>query len=272
MARSAQLLGKNADAENFNSLASRVKLAFNRRFYDSAAGDYDNGTQTSCLLPLAFGLVPEEHQASVFAQLVRNITVESGNHLATGLIGGHYLMRVLSDNGRPDLACTIATQTTYPSWGYMISKGATTMWELWNGDTADAGMNSHNIVMLIGDLDLWLHEYLGGIRPAPEIPGFKRIIIKPEAVGGLTWVRDSYDSVHGPISSEWRQSAGQFDLRVAIPANTTATVSWPAKNVESVTENGRSLRQTAGVKSFKIADGRAVLEIGSGVYHFVSPR
>ena len=89
-------------------------------------------------------------------------------------------MRVLSDNGRPDLAFTLATQTTYPSWGYMISKGATTMWELWNGDTAGSGMNSRNIVMLNGDLNIWLYEYLGGIRPDPEAPGFKKIIIKPE--------------------------------------------------------------------------------------------
>jgi len=145
----------------------------------------------------------------------------------------------------------------------MVEKGATTVWELWNGDTADAGMNSHNIVMLIGDLDLWLHEYLGGIRPDPEVPGFKRIIIQPEVVGGLTWGRDSYDSVHGPINSEWRQSAGQFDLKVGIPANTTATVFWPVKNIESVTENGRGLRQTAGVKSFNMADGRAVFASGS---------
>jgi alpha-L-rhamnosidase len=268
MARSARLLGKIEDAEHFETLAGHIKVAFNRRFYDSKARCYDNGTQTSCVLPLAFGLAPDEYKTNVFMHLVEKITMESDNHLGTGLIGGHYLMRVLSDNGRPDLAYTIATQTTYPSWGYMISKGATTMWELWNGDTADSGMNSRNLVMLIGDLNIWLHEYLGGIRPAA--PGFKKIIIKPEVVGDLSWVKMGYDSVQGRISSEWHQSAGRFDLRVIIPANTTATVYLPAKDVQSITENGKALAKIAGVRSVKMEAAHAVLEVGSGTYHFVS--
>jgi alpha-L-rhamnosidase len=270
MARSAQLLGKKSDAEYFYRLADKIKVAFNRRFYEAKSGYYDNGTQTSCVLPLAFGMVPDDDKTNVFNHLVKEITVDSDNHLATGLIGGHYLMRVLSDNGRTDLAYTIATQATYPSWGYMISKGATTIWELWNGDTADAGMNSRNIVMLIGDLDIWLHEYLGGIRPAPEAPGFKKIIIKPEPVGDLAWVTDSYDSVRGRISSEWHKSAVQFDLRVSIPANTTATVYLPAKSIRAITESGQALTKIAGLESVKMEGDRAVLEIDSGSYHFVS--
>jgi alpha-L-rhamnosidase len=270
MARSARLLGKAGDAEHFESLADKIKVAFNKRYYNSKLGYYDNGTQTSCILPLAFGMVPDENKSKVFAQLVKKITVESDNHLGTGLIGGHYLMRVLSDNGRPDLAYTIATQTTYPSWGYMISKGATTVWELWNGDTADAGMNARNIVMLIGDLNIWLHEYLGGIRPAA--PGFKKIIIKPEIVGDLASAKVGYDSIHGRISSEWHRSAGQFDLRVTIPANTTATVYLPAKDVGSITESGLPLTKITGLKSAKMEADRAVLEIGSGDYHFVAGR
>ncbi len=268
MARSARLLGKTGDAEHFETLAGKIKDAFNKRYYNSKLGYYDNGTQTSCILPLAFGMVPDEYKTNVFAHLVNKITVEGDNHLGTGLIGGHYLMRVLSDNGRPDLAYTIATQTTYPSWGYMISKGATTIWELWNGDTADSGMNSRNIVMLIGDLNIWLHEYLAGIRPAA--PGFKKIIIKPEPVGDLTWAKANYDSIRGRISSEWHQSAGQFDLRVTIPANTTATIYLPAKDVDSIAEGGLALTKISGVKSSKMEADRAVLEVGSGDYHFVA--
>ncbi len=270
MARSARLLGKMEDAEHFETLAAKIKAAFNHRYYNSQRGCYDNGTQTSCVLPLAFGMVPDEYKTNVFTHLVKNITVESHNHLATGLVGGHYLMRVLSDNGRPDLAYTIATQTTYPSWGYMVSKGATTVWELWNGDTADSGMNSRNIVMLIGDLNIWLHEYLGGIRCAPEVPGFKKIIIKPEPVANLAWVKDGFDSIHGRISTEWHESAGRFDLRVSIPANTTATVYLPAKDIKSVTEDGKDLTNDAGINSVKMEADHAVLEIASGDYHFVS--
>ena len=271
MERSARLLGKAEDAAHFEALADKVKLAFNRRFYNSNLGYYDNGTQTSCVLPLAFGMVPDEYKTNVFNHLVEKITVESDNHLGTGLIGGHYLMRVLSDNGRSNLAYTIATQTTYPSWGYMVSKGATTIWELWNGDTADSGMNSRNIVMLIGDLDIWLHEYLGGIRPDPAAPGFKKIIIKPVMVGGLTWVKDNYDSIHGPISSEWRQSAGEFELRVNLPANTTATVFVPATDPGMVTESGRPASQSKGVTSLRFEAGMAVYQLGSGDYQFKSP-
>ncbi|HWD93746.1 MAG TPA: glycoside hydrolase family 78 protein [Verrucomicrobiae bacterium] len=270
MGQSARLLGKAQDAEHFDALADKIKVAFNRRFYNSTNGYYDNGTQTSCVLPLAFGLVPDEYKTNVFARLVENITVENDNHLRTGLIGGHYLMRVLADNGRPDLAYTIATQTTYPSWGYMISKGATTIWELWNGDTADTGMNSHNIVMLIGDLNIWLHEYLGGIRCDSGTPGFKKIIIKPEVLGDLTWVKDSYDSIHGRISSEWHRSAGEFDLRVTIPANTSAEVYLLANGFGSITESGKPAAQAQGVKFLRQEGDRVVLQVGSGNYQFVS--
>ena len=266
MARSARLLGKTEDAEHFETLAGKIKVAFNKRYYNSALGYYDNGTQTSCVLPLAFGMVPDEFKAKVFAHLVDNITVESNNHLGTGLIGGHYLMRVLSDNGRPDLAYKIATQATYPSWGYMISKGATTVWELWNGDTADAGMNARNIVMLIGDLNIWLHEYVAGIRPGA--PGFKTIIIKPEPVGDLTWARANYDSIRGRISSEWHRSAGKFDLRVAIPANTSATVYVPASGPETVTESGRTASESQGVTLLRSEQGTEVYQVASGEYHF----
>jgi alpha-L-rhamnosidase len=268
MARTARLLGHLADEDHFKSVAGNLRVAFKQRYYNARLGYYDNGTQTSCVLPLAFGLVPDEDKTNVFARLVENITMESSNHIATGLIGGHYLMRVLSDNGRPDLAYRLATQTTYPSWGYMISKGATTIWELWNGDRADAGMNSRNIVMLIGDLNIWLHEYLGGIRPAA--PGFNQIIIAPLVVGDLTWVKEHYDSIHGRISSEWHRSAGQFDLRVSIPANTSAMVYLPAVDFAFITEGGMALAKVTGVNRVKMEGRCAVLEIGSGDYHFVS--
>jgi len=270
LAQAARLLGKAGDAADLERLAGRIKTAFNRHFYHAETGQYDNGTQTSAILPLAFGMVPEEAKTNVFAHLVQKITVESHNHLGTGLIGGHYLMRVLSDNGRPDLALTIATQTTYPGWGYMVSQGATTIWELWNGDTADAGMNSRNIVMMIGDLNIWLYEYVAGIRPDPAAPGFKKIIIKPEVIAGLDWARAEYDSIHGPIRCEWHASAGHFDLHVTLPANTTATVFLPAENLSSVTEGGQPLARVQGVKWLRQEADRVVLEVGSGQYVFGS--
>ena len=280
MARSARLLGKADDAQRFSELAEKVRAAFNRRFFKPETGWYDNGTQTSCVLPLAFGLVPGEHRARMFGHLVDKITNETQGHIGTGLIGGQYLMRVLSDNGRPDLAYTIASQKTYPGWGYMITKGATTMWELWNGDTADPAMNSGNHVMLIGDLNIWFHEYLAGVRPDPDSPGFKKIIIRPQPVGDLTWVKASYNSIRGVIVSDWKRNGDKFTLNVTIPANTTATIYVPAKDAASVTEaglvrrspgeGGKPVARSEGVRFLRMESGRAVFAVGGGRYSFVS--
>ena len=144
------------------------------------------------------------------------------------------------------------------------------MLELWNGDTAAPGMNSGNHVMLIGDLNIWLHEYLGGIRPDPEAPGFKKIIIKPEVVGDLTWVKASYNSVHGLIVSDWKLSGGKFHLDLTIPGNSSATVHIPAKSLADVTESNQPIERAKGVKFLRLEDGRVVLEVASGHYTFDS--
>jgi alpha-L-rhamnosidase len=271
MARAAEILGESADASRFRSLAVTVKEAFNRTYFDAAKGFYDNGTQTSCVLPLAFDLVPPEERARVFDHLVRKIEGESRDHIGTGLVGGQWLMRVLSDNGRPDLAYRIASQNDYPGWGYMVSKGATTIWELWNGDTADPAMNSGNHLMLAGDLAIWMHGYLAGIRPDPAAPGYKKIIIRPTPVGDLTWARARYESVHGTIRSGWtKEPDGMLSLDVTIPPNTTATVYMPASTAASVTEGGAPLEKALGVKRLGEEAGYVVLAVESGAYRFVS--
>ena len=179
-------------------------------------------------------------------------------------------MRVLTANGRPDLAYTIATQKTYPSWGYMVEKGATTIWELWNGDTADPAMNSGNHVMLMGDLGIWLYESLAGIKSDPEQPGFKHIIMRPEPVEGLSFARASHRSPYGLITSDWQKEGCVFRWKVTIPPNTTATVYMPATHAESITEDGKPAIQARGVKLLKMENGRAVFSVGSGSYSFES--
>jgi alpha-L-rhamnosidase len=177
-------------------------------------------------------------------------------------------MRVLTENGRPDLAFEIASQKDYPGWGYMLEHGATTIWELWNGNTADPTMNSGNHVMLIGDLVIWFYEDLAGIESDPAQPGFKRIIMHPTPVGDLTWVKATHNSPYGRISSEWHCGAKDrtgrfgFDWRIEIPANTTATVFVPASNLAGV--------RADGVNPIRFENGRAVFELGSGKYHIIS--
>jgi alpha-L-rhamnosidase len=254
MEKYAASLGKFSDAERWKALAADYKKSFNEKFLDREKGQYSNGTQTSCVLPLAFGLVPDDMKEKVFAKLVANIENVTKGHIGTGLIGGQYLNRVLSDNGRADLCYTIASQKDYPSWGYMVEQGATTIWELWNGNTADPTMNSGNHVMLVGDLVVWLNEYLAGIAPAS--PGFKTIKMEPHPVGDLKFVKATHNSPYGKISSEWHRDGNKFDWQIEIPANTTATVIVPAGKNGSVTCDGKKTT--------------FMLELGSGKHHIVS--
>jgi alpha-L-rhamnosidase len=256
MEKYAVMLGKTGDAQQFHALAEKLKTAFNEKFLDRDKDKYSNGTQTSCVLPLAFGLVPDNMKEKIFAHLVDKIENDTHGHIGTGLIGGQYLMRVLTENGRADLAYTIAAQKDYPSWGYMIEHGATTIWELWNGNTADPTMNSGNHVMLVGDLVIWFYEGLAGIKSDPAQPGFKHIIMKPTPVGDLTFVKATHRSPYGLISSEWHRDGNKFDWQIEIPANTTATVVMPVGKSGRVTENGKPVPATQ--------------ELGSGKYHFIS--
>ncbi|MCC6698480.1 MAG: family 78 glycoside hydrolase catalytic domain [Candidatus Hydrogenedentes bacterium] len=270
MARYAELLEKPDDAAQFRALAATLKETFNKRFLNEDAHDYDNGSQTASVLPLAFGMVPDEQVTPVFDTLVDKILVGTKGHVGTGLIGGQWLTRVLSDGGRPDVVYTIANQTTYPSWGYMIEKDATTFWELWNGDTADPSMNSHNHVMLAGDVVLWFYEFLGGIRPDPQAPGFKQIVLKPVPVAGLDHVRATHESRYGLIASDWTHTNGRFQWKVTVPPNTAATVHIPTNDAASVMESGANLAEAKGVTAIHNEVGAVTCTVSSGMYTFES--
>ncbi len=269
MSRFARLTGNGGDAAEYEALAGRMQSAFVARFFKPERNQFDNGTQTSSVLPLAFDLAPKDRRKAVFDALVAKIEKESDNHVGVGLIGAQWLMRTLSENGRADMAYTIATQKTYPGWGYMISKDATTIWELWNGDTADPAMNSGNHVMQIGDLNVWFYEYLAGIRTDPARPGFKEIVVRPYPAGDLTYVKASHESMYGRIASHWRKSAGRFELDVTVPANTRATVYVPAASASKVTEGGKPAAEAKGVKLLREEDSAAVFAVESGSYRFV---
>jgi alpha-L-rhamnosidase len=270
MERYATMLGKSEDAKRFADLADEFKQAFNAKFLNRDKGQYDNGTQTSCVLPLYFGLVPEDVEASVFNHLVDKIDNGTHGHIGTGLIGGQFLNQVLSNHGRADLSYTIASQSDYPSWGYMVSQNATTIWELWNGNTADPSMNSHNHVMLVGDLVVWLYEYLAGIAPDDAQPGFKHIVMRPHPVGDLEFVKASFRSPYGLVRSEWHKTGAAFDWQIEVPPNTTATIDVPATTADRVTEGGKPASEADGVEFLRTENGCAVFRVGSGNYRFKS--
>jgi alpha-L-rhamnosidase len=238
------------DAKEFADLAASVKIAFNKRF--SNKNHYDNNTITANLLPLSFGMVPVANRKLVFD----NIVSKYDGHVSTGVVGTQWLMRGLTENGRPDMAYNIAAERDYPGWGYMVANGATTIWELWNGNTANPAMNSQNHVMLLGDLIPWYYEDLAGIK---SHNAFKDIIMQPSLVNGLDEVNASFHSMYGVIRSHWKKELGSFTWNVTVPANATATVYIPFKHVK-------------GEGFVRMQHDTAVYKIGSGDYTFIAER
>ena len=153
--------------------------------------------------------------------LVNNILYEHDTHLTTGFIGIRYLMPVLTQFDHSDLAYDLAVQTTYPSWGYMLANGATTLWELWQDKTGPA-MNSHDHHMM-GSVDAWFYEALGGINVDPDHPGYRHIRIEPQVVRDLTSVSATVGTVRGEVTSSWTHEPGVITLQVDVPVNSTAT-------------------------------------------------
>ena len=228
MAKFAEVLGFDEDAAFFKQEITTTTIAFNDKYFNRVTGIYANNTVTANILPLWFGMVPKGLENKVMESIVDKTMNECGGHVSTGVIGIQQLMRCLTEYGHGDLALKIASNDTYPSWGYMYRNGATTIWELWNGNTADPAMNSGNHVMLLGDLILWEYEYLGGIR-AME-PGYTKIQLKPYPIDGLDYVDCTYNSVSGRIESHWKREGTRFEWDFTIPANTTAEVCLPTAN------------------------------------------
>jgi len=268
MGEYAALVNQPADAQRFAELAAKLNFGLNAKYLNRQAGQYDNGTQTSSVLPLAFGMAPDDQRAPILANLVNSITNIYHNHIGTGLIGAAWLNRVLTDNGRADLAYALATNHDFPSWGYMVDHGATTIWELWNGDTADVQMNSGNHVMLVGDLVIWLYQDLAGIQSDPTEPGFKNILMKPVPTGDLTFVKASHRSPYGLIESEWHKDNAGFHWHITVPPNSTATIFVPTNSPDKVKEGGRSAVNRTGIKFLRADSGRAVYQLDSGTYEF----
>ncbi len=264
MMQFSQISGNDGDYKEFKALGDKIKVAFNQKFYNEK-GFYSSNNLTDNIIPLYFRMVPETNINQIFKNIVYTVEVTNKGHLSNGLVGVQWLMRCLNDYGRPDLAYTIATQKTYPSWGYMIDNGATTIWELWNGNTADPKMNSQNHVMMLGDLLIWYYENLAGIKA--ESPAFKKITMKPEMINGLDQVTAGYHSAYGLIKSSYSKTSSKFNWKVSIPANTTATLYIPAKNKNAVTESSGSIRD---LKFIKLEKDRAIYEVGSGDYEFIA--
>jgi len=284
LSRIAGVLGLGTEADLYSSRAREIRDAFNRRFLKG--GEYEanrfapvdrSPSQTSNVLPLYLKMVPEDQKESVLNRLLTSVVEEQDNHLDTGIIGTRYLLDVLTEHGYGEVAYKVATQRTYPGWGYMVEEGATTLWERWEKITG-GGMNSHNHIML-GSIDAWFYRAIAGI--SAQLPAWERIQIKPGVIGGLEHASATVNTTRGPVRASWRREPGRFELEILVPVTSEAEVHIPllwerciVKEGEVVLwENGRakdSWKQE--VRHAGANDTSVLLVVGSGRFLFTVQR
>ncbi len=248
VSNAAAMQGKHEDALKYAEIAAKVKAAFVRQFLPPAA--IDSSTQTALSMAIYFDLVEGKAKSDCLAALVRN--VEKQGHIDTGILGAVYVIRVLSEAGRPDLAYHLITRKEQPSWAWWIGQGATTLWEDWKGES------SLNHIMF-GDVSNWMFQWVAGIGLDPKSPGFSHVVIHPQPVGKLTWAKATEDGPYGKIESSWKRTGNRFHLEVSIPANSSATVQLPGEIIHPM---GYRILRREPLSTF--------VEIGSGTYSFES--
>jgi alpha-L-rhamnosidase len=253
----AHAVAKPEDAKRYQDVVENIRKAY-RLAYIKDNGEVEGGTQTAYVVTLYTGMAPPAMEETMVNKLVGDI--ESRNwHLSTGFLGTPFLLFTLANHGRVDVAYRLLLNETYPSWGYMLSKGATTWWERWNGDTGDPTMNSYNHYAF-GSVVAWVYRSVAGIDTDTDGPGYHEIIIHPHPDRRMTYAHGEYDSLYGPIVSDWKgMPAGPFSLEVTIPANTRAKVFLPAMANAHVIEDGRPI-------DARREGGSYVVRIGSGSY------
>lgn len=273
LAKFARLQGLENEAKEFEKDAAEIKDRFNAHFLTVKKGTspvktphylypdsifYGNNTVTSNILPLAFDMVPEEYKDEVIKNVVTGIITKNRGHISSGVIGMNWMMRELTRVGRGDIAFLLASNKTYPSYGYMIEKGATAIWELWNGDTANRWMNSCNHVMILGDLLTWYFRDLAGFNPAQ--PAYKEIIFKPDfSIQELSYVNASHNTLYGKMVSNWKKNLTQLEWDITVPCNTTALVYLPTLDEKAVQDKDITFVRREG--------NSTVWKVPSGSYH-----
>ncbi len=264
LARTAALLGKGKDAKQYARLAADVRAAFNGKFFNPTNRQYATGSQCANSIALVMDLVPAPQRQAVLKAVAKDVRAR-GNALTAGDVGYRYLLRALAEGGCSDVIFDINNQSEKPGYGYQLKQGATSLTEAW-----DAGRGSSQNHFMLGQIMEWFYHDLAGIRCDPDGPGFRKIVIRPTVTGDLSSVNCSYESIHGPIVSNWKRERDRFTLDVAIPANTTATVHVPAKQPRLVREGDSPANRSQGVKYLRQEAGAAVYRVGSGRYRFES--
>jgi alpha-L-rhamnosidase len=274
VAKMATAVGRAEDAKRCATLFDGIRAAFQKAFV-SEDGRIQGDSQGGYALALAFDLLNEDQQARAFARLTGSIENAYGGHLSTGFTSTLPALMELSKRGQIELATKLALDHRFPSWGYSIDNGATTLWERWDGFVKgrgfqDAGMNSFNHYAF-GAIGEWMMRVVAGIDFDEEHPGWSHFEVHPRAGSGISSVHAERATIHGRVSSVWERSADAFDLEVGIPANTSATVTIPAKDASGLLEGGKPIQEAApNVRVVSVKGGEAVLEVRAGHYKFQS--
>jgi len=271
-AATAEVLGLTDEAAAYRELWTKIAAAFVAEFVD-AEGKVRGDTQTGYLLPLAFGLLPEQAEQVAVKHLVADLELR-GRSLTTGFAGVALLCPILTRYGYVELAYDLLHDDRYPSWGYSIKHGATTIWERWDGWTEENGfgpvaMNSFNHYSL-GSVGEWLYGDVAGISQAPESIGFRDLVIKPCPGGRLTWAEASYDIPSGRVSTRWEIADGTLTLDVTVPPGAEATIHIPTSNPASTQETGHPLTDAEGITLREAGADTTTCRVAPGTYHFTA--
>jgi alpha-L-rhamnosidase len=255
--QSALLLGRPGDAKLYREKMEGIRKALHDQFYDAETGVYDKGSQTAYVLVLRLNITPEEERPRVIDNFIKQIARDD-HHLTSGFVGLPFLLTELTELGLGDLAWSIATQETYPSWYDLVfNRKKTVFMEAWDGGLVQ-------MPSLASPIGAWFYRSLGGIRA--DEPGFKSFIVEPYTET-LDWVKCQYESPYGPISSNWRKKDGVLTMEVTVPPNTTSTVHVPGKNI---TEGGLPAAKAEGITLLRTDSNKTVFKVASGSYKFTS--
>ncbi|MDR1918675.1 MAG: glycoside hydrolase family 78 protein [Tannerellaceae bacterium] len=263
MTQIAKALKQEDDAARYAHLCAEIKTHYNKAFFNPETQNYWEGRQGSNVFPLAFGLVAEEHKEAVFQNLLDQLE-SLDYHFDTGILATPLLLKVLSENGRADIAYQLMDQRSAPGFAYLLDEAYTSLWERWDG-------RESRCHPMFGSVIAWLYNTLAGIRPQIDKPGMQDVLIAPTPISALSFCKASHQSVYGLIRSEWEQSETHFKLLVEIPPNTKATVYLPNKTEAPILESGKPLSKTDLIRQVETREGLSILEIKSGIYTFETP-
>lgn len=266
LSKIAQVLGKTADAEKYHDLSQKIAVAYQKVYWDNKKLNYEGATQTANLLPLAFGITPDSLTPKVVENIRSDVEAHDG-HPTTGFLGTGYILPMLSKYGLNEMAYQMITKTDYPSWGYMVKQGATSIWELWNSDKErPEGMNSRNHFAL-GCVGEWMWNNVAGLNLIEEYPGFQRFLVRPLPVSDLSWAKAEYKTNYGKIIIDWQIINEMFTLKLTVPANSTALVELPGLKEGLKVYEGNGLVGTDKIEGITVS-GDGIIAASAGTYLF----